>query len=434
MKDSNKSVIVAGAGHGGLCAAIKLGRQGMKVKVIEKEKRENVGLDWHDVTVKDIFNDIGIDVPDNEYTMPYFRCSFTHPKKTYSVSQSMLNLDRFVVIDRKYLLRLLIEEAEKSGVEFLFDTPVLGAICTEKGVHGVKTARGFFRCNLVIDAAGADSPVRKSLPGHFGIQNELSPSSVFYCYRAYFEKTSEKKQSPEQMTYFYHNNRPGMDWLITDEKFADVLVGGFEPIDADDVDRAVDAMIKDFPYFTKKVIRGGAFEKIPLGKALPLFVYNGYAAVGNSASMIEPMSGSGISKSIKAGSILAQCVLNIDNGVFTKENLWRYQYEYMKQIGHSVFGDEVVRKFMSGFSAEDVDYLFESKLMTEKLLYYKNLSHDTPLEIANKVVSLLPKPEITLSLIKMLSRLRSAQLSQQLLPEVYSDEGFARWKAEYDKI
>ena len=41
-------ILVAGAGHGGLVTAIHLAKNGYDITVIEKEKREAMGHDWHD--------------------------------------------------------------------------------------------------------------------------------------------------------------------------------------------------------------------------------------------------------------------------------------------------------------------------------------------------------------------------------------------------
>ena len=44
-----KKIIVAGAGHGGLTAAALLAQSGYDVTVYEKNAREDMGYDWHDV-------------------------------------------------------------------------------------------------------------------------------------------------------------------------------------------------------------------------------------------------------------------------------------------------------------------------------------------------------------------------------------------------
>ena len=57
-------IIVAGAGHGGLVAALKLAELGHKVTVYEKFGRENLGHDQKDPVDASFFDYAGITYPE----------------------------------------------------------------------------------------------------------------------------------------------------------------------------------------------------------------------------------------------------------------------------------------------------------------------------------------------------------------------------------
>ena len=107
------------------------------------------------------------------------------------------------------------------------------------------------------------------------VSNKIDKNDVFYAWRGYFDKTDDTMTDPESNIYFYHCNHKGMDWIITKEGYIDILVGGFGELSKEDVINALRDFRKDYPFLGTELIRGGRLEKIPLGKSLPVFVYNG---------------------------------------------------------------------------------------------------------------------------------------------------------------
>ena len=82
----------------------------------------------------------------------------------------------------------IIEHAEKAGVKFVYGCEITGAVVFGNRVAGIKTAAGEIYADLVIDAAGMNSPVRKSLPHWLGVQNSSIEYEQFYVYRAFWNR------------------------------------------------------------------------------------------------------------------------------------------------------------------------------------------------------------------------------------------------------
>lgn len=430
-------IIVAGAGHGGLSAAIKLAKNGFDVTVIEAKKRDDLGYDWCDVMRKDTFVFADIPCPDDMLRSCY-NMSYMNPKKSVKLADTSEPSKIYKYVERKALLKYLVDYAEECGVKFLFETKVNFAICGENCVKGVSVESKGEKKNLfgdvVIDAAGMNSPVRESLPEHFGIENKVSPSAIFTAYRAFYEKLADEFTDPRYCVFFYNGGRCGMDWMITEDDYMDVLIGGFGvSLTEDDIQTSLTELKQMYPYLGDKILRGGSVEQIPVGKALSKMVFSGYAAIGDSAFMTEPLSGSGMDLAIKAGKILAETIIEAQ-GDYSTEKLWKYQYRYYKKFAEGHLSAYLIKSMIIEFDSDDIDYLFEKKIVTEKELCERTSAKYRAAEIVAKGASIAAKPKILKGLASMGVKLLAIDRMNKMMPEEYSKEGFEKWHREYEKV
>lgn len=429
-----KKIVVAGAGHGGVVAALHLAKQGNSVTVIEKNKREDMGWDWQDVMRRKTWEYIDVPMPDMSNFDTFRPMGYLNPSKNTLVVAADVDPETLFV-ERKFLIKYLIEQAEAAGVKFVFETEIISVIADTRTVKGiwVKTAEGEKKiyADLVVDAAGMESPVRRSLPIGCGIDNEISAADTFYVYRAYYDKTNDRKLDPEYCVFFFHCGKPGMDWLITEEDYCDILVGSIGPMPENAVEDALKDFRETYDFVGDKLLRGGLYAKIPLRRTLPMIVANGYAAVGDSACMTEPMSGSGITLSMYAGKILADVVAEAGDAALTVDRLWPYQYRYAREFGDSKVGDDFIIHALLGFTTEDVNYALDTKLLGEKELNACAITSYSFQEVLNKASSLVKRPGMMPPLLKAAARLAKAPGVIKKMPEVYDKEKVAEWKAEY---
>lgn len=428
-----KKIIVAGAGIGGLSAASNLAKYGYDVTLFEAKQRHELGYDWRDTILKDIFERAGFSVPDDSHFEPHVKVCYRNPDKSRKLV-SLLEPDKRVVsVDRQFLASHLVAEAEKNGVKFIFGTPVLSAATKGDKVTGVVTADGEFPCDLVIDSAGMRSPVRTSLPLPCGVTTGTKTDTL-YTYRAYYERLTDEMAYPPFHFYFYHMGRKGIDWVITDEKYIDILVGSFTPLTQKDIDEAIDDFRNEFPYMGKKIVRGGQTARIPLGRTNPVIVCDGYAAVGDCAVMIEPLSGSGISQSMLGGKILADTVIETGKNELTKENLWKYQYRYFKEFAEKNIPDDIIKGFLSVTSAEELDYLVKSRILTEKEFSGGSDINLTFGDIMTKALALIKRPVLIGKLAKIGLSLVKYKKVCSMMPATYNKSDVEKWKKSYIEI
>lgn len=430
-------ILVAGAGHGGLSAAINLAEKGFDVTVYECRKRENLGHDWRDSMRRKTFDFVGIPRPEENLESCY-RMSYMNPKKTVKIVQPDNPSDNIRYVERKFILEYLVSCAEERGVKFVFEADVVSAVCEAGRVAGLKIEKdGMTETvsgDVVIDAAGLNSPVRKSLPSRFGIDNEITPENKFTVYRAYYERSADGFSEPPYCVFFYNCGRCGMDWMITEDGYMDVLVGSFgDSLSQDEINASVKELKRVYPYMGDKIVRGGTVQQIPVCQTLKKMVCGGYAAVGDSACMTEPLSGSGIDLSMQAGKLLADVIIEAD-GCFTTEKLWKYQYTYYKNFAERNYNSLVIKNLMSGLTGADIDYLMEKKVITAKEICGKSEDKQGTVDMLMKGVNVIARPQIYKPLINALRQIILTNRCKKLMPEKYTEDGFTAWSRVYGRL
>lgn len=434
-------ILVAGAGHGGLIAASLLAKKGYSVTVLEKNLRENVGHSQTDAFDKSAFEYAGLELPKN-FPVGRNRITFFPLDKTASPLTLPPNSEDSVIVDRKKLIRFLMENAEQSGAELLFSIEVKGALILGNRVVGLDTSRGEMYADLVIDACGVYSPVRKSLPAYTGVDREIKKYDVLHSYRATFEKIADAKQPDTYYNiYLRQNGDVGLCWVITGENDVDVLIARFPEIDDNEVLQTLIDLHNDNAQMGTRLLASNRYNTIPVCQPLAVIVADGYAAVGDSAFMTYPVKGSGIAYSIRAGKMLADTVEADKDGFFTAETLWQYQTRFYKEIGDGACRLALIKNMLPFMTAAEVSEIFKNKLVTsdelEKLVEEKldALLSASAVSVMREKLKLLrsnaPFKELLVDLAVWLGRLT---LIIPSLPQKYDRDDVAHWATKYNEF
>lgn len=434
-----KKIIVAGAGHGGLTAAYNLAKNGYDVTVYEKGQREGLGYDWHDSMNYDAFDKSGLERPDRSLIRDSVQSSFENPAA--SVKLVIPYDDSGFLMDRKVLLEYLIGSAEKVGVKFEFGCEIKGALLDGMRIAGISYIRDGelheARADMVIDACGMSSPVRRSLPPCFGIKEKFEAKETFHVYRVYFENLTGELVDPPYLVSLFHKGKPGIDWLLTEKDSADILVGKFGSageLTAEEIEEAIADYREKYPFIGERIIRGGATGEIPLSKMLPLLVADGYALVGDSAGMTIPLNGSGIVLSMQAGKILADKITDCDGEAYSIENLWRYQYEYFQTLGKDLVMIDILKNFFTHCKTKDIDYFLDKKILTEEMLDFGKGINITPQFVLHIIAVGLPIIGLLPPLVNNLRSIPSIESVAAQMPVEYSKEAVRDWVEKYSRL
>lgn len=428
-------IIIAGAGHGGLTAAYNFARNGYSVTVYEKKQRSELGYGWKDSMSPSAFNFCGMPMPEKKVFTPGVpNCYYSPSAEIKLLPTDPVNYSKY--IDRKDLYDILIENCESVGVKFNYGANIRNATVSGDRVTGIMIekdgALSEVKGDLIIDAAGVDSPVRTSLPASVGIQNILADNEVFYVYRAIFDRKTDESLDPPYGVFFYRQDRPGIDWIVCEENSIDILVGKFGKMTMDEVDASIADFRERYGFIGDNMISGGGgIYRIPVRKTLPLIVANGYALVGDSAAMAEPLSGSGITMSMKAGKMLADAFIVDYSEDFSAARLWRYQYRYFNEIGNGYLSQDIYRSALVQMTSDDIEYLLREKIITIKEIegagsYVFN-------DIADKVRGIGGRRSLIPIFVRAGAALAAAGRTAKAMPSTYDKDAVTEWAALYGK-
>lgn len=435
-----KKIVIAGAGHGGLTAAVNLAKKGFDVTIIEAKQKDEMGHDWCDYLDMDAFDCSGIERPSKDMYDCGRQQGYVNPSATMTIKTN-LN-EKSIIMDRKVLSAYLIDCAEKAGAKLVFGHKVLGAITEGSAVKGLRVlgddGEYSIEADLVIDAAGMYSIVRTSLPESCGIQKLIEKEDVFHVYRAYFKNSEGTITDPPYIVTLFHMNRPGIDWTLTEEDYVDILVGKFGSegeLTMDEVEAAIADYRRQYPFISDELVRGGSFADIPLTKMIPMLVCDGYAAVGDSAGMTVPLNGCGIVLSMRAGKILADTVINA-YGPLTKKALWPYQYEYFQKLGHELVTIDILKNFFTCIKGSDVDYVLEKKVLSAKQLSFGDGQglNITPEFVLRALSVAVPLRKVIPPLIMNMKGMPIKFISAKAMPKTYDEKKVSAWLKMYEVI
>ncbi len=422
----SKKIVVAGAGHGGIAAAALLARKGFDVTLVEQNEEASLGYDWRDCIQLSCFEETGLEPPPQSELEPLHNLSYFNPRKTVCIPPRKERSSVSMMIERKFLVQHLLRQARESGAELRFSCRAKRAVTEGTRVTALETDDGVLPCDLLIDAAGIDSPVRKSLPAECGVLREISPEDTLFTYRALYEDTGESADMPIYSAYFFHCGNKGFNWVFRDGETVDVLVGSFGGITPQIVQTALADFRTDHPYLGERLLRGGAYSKIPLRRTLPQFVCDGYAAIGDSAAMIEPLSGSGMVLSIRAAGYLCDAVEAASS--FSRAELWAYEQAYFRRNLHHILHSDMLKDVLMQMGEKNIDAMFEKKVITTKEL---NGGKQTAADLWHKATGVLTTPSSIPALWPMVRRSRAEPRLALTLPKTYDAQAVAAWQKAY---
>lgn len=360
-----KKIIVAGLGHGGIAAAALLAEAGYDVTVYEMKAEGTLGYDWTDIFAPDALRIAKIPMPDEDKFEYKEDMTFVSSNGTSKLYQHVPEAELEIKMERKDIYDLFIRNAVDKGVKIVYECEVQKPIMLGNRVAGIRTSKGDFFADLIIDACGMNSPIRRNLPSSLMIQKEITRRQKVTIFRAFYNKASDVEVEDKFKVLLRPEGGESIAWVASEEEHTDLLIGRFEDFDIQEVERFAQWLRPTNPRLGTEIVRGGQFVEIPVRHPLSVMVADGYAAIGDSAFMTVPLIGSGIANSLKAARILAETVINDPTQGFGVEALWRYQVLFFKHLGRGLAPLECVKNLMFRFTPEDLDYCFDSGLLTD---------------------------------------------------------------------
>jgi len=434
------TILIAGAGHGGLAAGGILARHGHSVTVFERCPEENLGYDWTDIFNMRCFGEAGIPMPPagTYHSVPDF--TFHNPAQTTSVTAVIPEQLSEMGMERRDLLRHLIGFARENGVALEFEASVEGPLIEGDRVTGLavtnKAGRRELSADLVIDAAGMDSPVRRQLPEEWGFTRDYRRDQYFTVFRAFYSRTDAAPLSDDRFNvYFYPLGRRAVAWIAREEGYVDLLCGCFEDTTRKYAEEVRHSLLPRHPEMGDDILRGGQVVKIPVRRPVSRMATSGYAAIGDSAGMTVPIIGSGITNSIRAAKMLADTVLAAKD--VSAASLWPYQVQYMKKIGAAHACLDPLKAMVLSMGPETVDFLLERRILDAADMAKARTGREVTFTPPQMALRGLRGAGHMPTMLKMAGRLGASQRLKRHamgIPGAYDEDAVRAWAKAYDGI
>jgi len=435
-----KKIVVLGAGHGGVLAAIKLATNGYDVTILEKAERGQVSHNWEDDIRFDIFKFLEIDPPPEEVYSQKLKWRFVSPDEKSFLRVPQLPPLEEVSVSRRGLINYLISLAEKAGVNVKFKIKAVSLNFEDDMVVGVLAEDGQeFNCDLVIDASGLRSPFRGQLPDSFLVQKQPDEDDLMQACRAFYQPADGvAKPDPDNSLTILHLDYPGIAWCNHNHLGeVDVLIGRIGSLTEEEAKNAIENLRFSNPILSDIELKPPTFAEIGVRNPLPVPVADGYAAVGDSAFQAMPLMGSGIEASMKAGKYLSETIISAGESKLTASTLWPYQVRFMNDIGAAYMFIDVLKRWALSLPPKQINWLFASGAISDSDLAMISTEKDPEAKpgstgIARKAMILLKNPRLIGLAAGCLIRASLAKSIASKIPEKYDIQKISKWKSKYD--
>ena len=436
--------VVVGAGTAGCLAAKTLAEAGLKVCLVEKKKKEEVGEKiCGDALGEHHLKTLGLEKPQGgelEKRIEGIRIFSPDENTIFTIAH-----EDFIgyMLNRRLFGQWLLKKAVDSGAYLVDSTWFLEPLIEKGFVAGIsaKNEKGEsfqLRCKVVVDASGFNGVVRHRLPLDVGIERDLANEDVEACYR----KIRELKQESDNTKYcdIYLNQKVtpgGYTWVFP--KSGNQVNAGLGICMRDDFPNPKKQFYNHIltrPIFESSVlVKGGAWFD-PTRRPLDNMVGNGVVLTGDAASLVNPIHGGGIGPSMLSGFYAGKIIAAaLENGNPTKEALWPYNKMYMESYGKKQASLDVFRMLLIKSSDADLNYGMGCKLLTEDDVLKAGLGDDFHLKIgetAKRVFRGIKRVRFLNKLRLTVKMMRQVQVHYDTYPE--TPDNFEQWRLQTVKL
>ncbi|MBQ9553117.1 MAG: NAD(P)/FAD-dependent oxidoreductase [Clostridia bacterium] len=435
-----KNIVVIGANQCGLAFAKFAADAGFDVNVYEAKQRDEVAYNWTDDMMEETFPQVGLPLPPEEIHTRKRSWTFIPPSQSVKVFVPVPEEELDFAMYRRPFNAWLEELATKAGAKVHFGTKVDRMLIEGGKAVGVMLADGTkVDAGLVVDCGGVNSPIRNSLPDDFGIEQRIDPNDTFVVRRTFFRRPEGTKR-PEftNCAYLKHLGENGISWCLLsyDEQAADVLIGRLGKLTDARYTNALADLRRDNPIIGKEIVTGGELLQIPVRHPIATMVSNGYALVGDSAYMTIPMLGSGMAAGMRAGRMLADVIAEPIGDPFSVENLYRYQKQYMKEIGAEHSAINMMKNWLLKTDDRNVDFLIGKGIVNKKMLVEASAGHMLRMtfpELVSTALRGIKRLDLLLELAALMGKMEKQLDIAANMPEQYDKEALKVWRQNYEK-
>jgi geranylgeranyl reductase family protein len=434
-------LLIVGAGTAGSIAAKTAAEEGLDVCLIDCKPEDKIGEKvCGDAVGKHHFDRLGLSYPAGEE----FECDI-HGIDVYSPDLKTVfriegkGVSGFGINRHKFGQRLL-KEALSKDITFHDCTVALTPLIEEGFVKGAKaqnSKEGWkqdIRGRITIDASGISGIIRQNLPDEFGLERRIDSKDLMGCYREI--RSNVESDSYFSEIYLTQQAAPGGYYWIFHKGEGKVNVGvGVQMREGYVKPKAqlYKYVLSRREFKDSKIIHGGG-GIVPTRRPLDCLVANGIMLAGDAACLVNPIHGGGIGSSMLSGRLAAETAVDaIASGDLSRDGLWQYNIDYMKEYGGKQAGLDIFRIFLQSISDDEINHGMKHQLVKREDMLKASLTGSLKLSITDKAERAFKN----LGRIGFLIRLRSTAKKMREIKKMYleypSPKNFEQWKTKLAK-
>ncbi len=451
MENKFFDVIIIGAGTGGTTAARFTAKKGLNVCLIDRKKREDIGDKiCGDAVGNEIFDLLKINHPKDEELSCHIKGAKIYSPNLKKCITLVDPKQAGYIVNRLEFGQRLLNEALDAGVnKFLDKTMVLDLLYKNETINGVQVKlengeKADLRANIVIDASGFYSPLRKKVRSSLIEKDVLREDSIL-CYREIvkFSPKDQEVQDPEYITLILDQEKApgGYIWYFPkNESSVNIGIGAFMDYRGRVKDLYKMNVYNEFIKTSKVDILSSGGGVVPVRRPLWSCADNGFILVGDSACQVNPLHGGGIDPSMRAGYHAANSAVHaIENNNNSINELWDYNYNVMTSFGAEFASLDLLRIVLQSLSNEDLNFGLERDLLTGEEILEISSSGEFNLSLVDMAVKAfkgISNPNLLLDLNYLRIRMNEISKLYKNFPKNLNQ--FSNWKEKvieiYDKI
>ena len=436
--------LVVGAGTAGCLAAKTIAESGLKVCLVERKRKEEIGEKvCGDALGEHHLKTLGLEKPRSgelEKRIEGIRIFSPDQNTVFTIAH-----EDFVgyLLNRRLFGQWLLGKALDKGAALMDSTQFLEPVIEKGFVTGisVKNSQGKtaeLKSKVVVDASGFNAVVRHKLPLEMSIEREVANEDVEACYREIRQLKQETENTKYCEIYLNQKVTPGGYTWIFPKGGAKVNVGvgicmrGKFP----NPKKQFCKHILTKPLFDGSLLLNGGAWFDPTRRPLDNMVGNGVVIVGDAACLVNPIHGGGIGPSMLSGYYAGQVIAEtLEKGNVAQKALWPYNRKYMESYGKKQASLDIFRMLLITSNDADLNYGMNCKLLTEDDVLKAGMGDDFHLNItetAKRVFRGLKRVRFLNKLRLTVSMMRQVKAHYDTYPD--APENFGKWRLETVKL
>jgi len=436
---------VVGAGTAGCLAAKTTAEAGLKVCLVERKRREEIGEKiCGDALGEHHLKRVGLEKPQGSELEKRIEGIKIYSPDLETVFTVVYEDYVGYLLNRRLFGQWLLKKALDRGTTLLDSTQCLEPIMEKNFATGVlaknlKTAENIrLKAEVVVDASGFLAVIRRKLRKEMGIENEVANEDVEACYREirqlkqeaentkYCEMYLNQKVTPGGYTWVFYKGRARVNAGLG------VCMRGKFPNPRNQFYKH----ILNKPLFEGSLLLNGGAWYDPTRRPLDNMVGNGVAILGDAACLVNPIHGGGIGPSMLSGYLSGKTIVEaLEQGDVSQRSLWPYNRNYMVMYGAKQAGLDVFRMLLLTSRDEDLSYGMKYKLLTEEDVLKAGLGEEFHLRItetAKRVFRGLKRIRFLNKLRLTVNLMRQVKAHYKSYPE--NPEDFEKWSVKREAL